>query len=76
MNPKHMQWLTAMAVSKSTNQFKVDENSGVFGYRISMIDFDQENLEYFRQIGKLVELYDIEGVGRNSFILIWFCSPI
>ncbi len=64
-----MQWLTAMAGSKSTNQFKVDENSGIFGHRISMIDFDQEDLDYFRQIGRLVEFHDVEGVVETALSL-------
>jgi hypothetical protein len=64
-----MQWLTAMAASKSTNQFKVDENSGVFGHQISMIDFDQKNLDYFRQIGKLIEFNDVEGVVETALSL-------
>ncbi len=64
-----MQWLTAMAVSKSTNQFKVDENSGIFGHRISMIDFDQADLEYFRQIGRIVEFNDVEGMVETALSL-------
>jgi hypothetical protein len=34
-----------------------------------MIGFSQENLGYFRQIGKLVKLYDMEGTVETALFL-------
>ncbi len=55
-----IQWLTAMAASKAENDdIIMDIHSGVFGHRVSMLDFSPENLAHFRKIGDLVEFKDV-----------------
>ena len=64
-----LQWLSDMAAAKSKKQFKFDENTGVYGHQITMMDFSQDDLQYFREIGKLVEFNDIEGVVETALSL-------
>lgn len=56
-----IQWLTAMAAGSGSSDIAVDEKSGVFGHRISLLDFSPELLEHYRQIGRLVEFEDKPG---------------
>ncbi|MBN1669141.1 MAG: hypothetical protein JW862_18750 [Anaerolineales bacterium] len=57
-----LQWLTAMAAWQVDDEFVLDERTGIFGHKVTMLDFDPEELAYFRQIGRLVEFYDEPGV--------------
>ncbi len=57
-----LQWLTAIAATQSQDQVQVDERTGVFGHRIVMLDFSEEQLAYFREVGRLVEFKDEPGV--------------
>jgi hypothetical protein len=61
-----LQWLTALAAGQSggqeRDQIMVDEQSGVFGHRITMLDFSPDQLERFRQIGRIVEFESRPGV--------------
>ncbi|MBM4430885.1 MAG: hypothetical protein FJ026_11155 [Chloroflexi bacterium] len=57
-----LQWLTAMAITEASEKIVVDERTGVFGHRIAMLDFQPDELAYFREIGRLVEFYDEPGV--------------
>lgn len=56
-----IQWLTAVAVAQNESEIVVDEKSGVFGHKVSMLDFNPEDLAHFRMIGKLVEFADQPG---------------
>ena len=47
----------------------VDERTGVFGHKVTMLDFSPEDLAYFRQIGRLVEFYDEPGVVETALAL-------
>ena len=53
-----LQWLTSMAAQSSGDDLVVDESSGVFGHRVSMLDFSPTELARFREIGKVVEIVD------------------
>jgi len=64
-----MQWLTAIAASQSGDQMVVDIRSGVFGHRITLLDFSPQRLNYFRKIGKLVEFLDRPGVVETALAL-------
>src|SRR5574341_909795 len=64
-----IQWLTAMAASKDQDDIVLDARTGVFGHRISMLDFSPAELNYFRQIGRLVEFEDKPGVVETAFAL-------
>jgi len=55
-----IQWLTAMAAVKADDDdIIMDIHSGVFGHRVSMLDFSPEDLAHFRKIGELVEFKDV-----------------
>ena len=64
-----LQWLTAMTASQQETEIVVDEKSGVFGHRITMLDFSDEDLAHFREIGKLVEFADIPGKVETALAL-------
>ncbi|MGQ9501555.1 MAG: hypothetical protein ACUVSF_12805 [Anaerolineae bacterium] len=65
-----LQWLTAIAASRAAlGQVVVDASSGVFGHRASMLDFDPAELEYFRQVGRLVEFADAPPLVETALAL-------
>lgn len=64
-----LQWLTSMAAYKESGQISMDTRSGVFGHNISMLDFSDKDLEYFRRIGKIVEFDDIPGKVETALAL-------
>lgn len=64
-----LQWLAAMASSQSGGDIVVDTRSGVFGHKVTMLDFSPEDLAHFRQIGRLVEFEDQPGVVETALAL-------
>ncbi len=64
-----LQWLTNMASAREGNEITIDARSGVFGHNITMLDFSQQELDYFRRIGKLVEFEDTPGVVETALAL-------
>ena len=64
-----LQWLTSMAAAKDSESISMNTRSGVFGHNISMLDFNEEELEYFRRIGRLVEFEDVPGVIETALAL-------
>jgi hypothetical protein len=64
-----MQWLTAISAAKSEGEVVVDTKSGVFGHKITLLDFSTEDLAYFRKIGDLVEIHDRPGVVETALAL-------
>jgi hypothetical protein len=65
-----LQWLTAMAAMRSGEDDVVfDEHSGVFGHRVSMLDFSPADLAHFREIGRLVEFQDTPGLVETALAL-------
>jgi hypothetical protein len=64
-----LQWLTAIAASEAKDDIVVDEKLGVFGHKVSMLDFSPQDLEHFRKIGRLVEFYDVPGVVETALAL-------
>jgi hypothetical protein len=65
-----LQWLSAMAGLSSTHQdVVIDVRSGVFGHKVTMLDFSDEDLEHFREIGRLVEFYDVPGKVETALAL-------
>lgn len=63
-----LRWLTAMAAAQG-EEVVLDERTGVFGHRISMLDFSPTDLEHFRRIGRLVEFKDIPGKVETALAL-------
>jgi hypothetical protein len=64
-----LQWLTSMAAYHENNQITMDTRSGVFGHNISMLDFSDKELEYFRRVGRIVEFEDITGKVETALAL-------
>lgn len=52
------QWLTAMAAVQAGGGWAVDEEAGVYGHRVTLLDFDRETLERYRRIADIVQLPD------------------
>jgi hypothetical protein len=64
-----LQWLTAIAATQDSDDLVVDTRSGVFGYKVTMLDFSPKDLDYFRQIGKIVEIPDRPGIVETALAL-------
>lgn len=63
-----LQWLTALAADQG-EEIVTDERTGVFGHRVSMLDFSPADLEHFRRLGRLVEFKDVPGVVETALAL-------
>jgi hypothetical protein len=55
------QWLTAMAASGAM-EWEVDEEAGIYGHEISLLDFDKATLDRYRRIADIVQLPDLSNV--------------
>lgn len=64
-----LQWLTAIHASKHEEDIVFDDRTGVFGHKISMLDFSSEDLAHFRKVGRLVEFQDIPGKVETALAL-------
>ena len=64
-----LQWMTAIISMKSSMDITIDAKTGVFGNKIVMLDFKPDELEYFREIGRLVEFKDEPGVVETALAL-------
>ena len=51
------QWITAMKASE-TGAFRVDQEAGVYGHRVTLLDFDPRDLARYRRLAALAELPD------------------
>jgi hypothetical protein len=64
-----LQWLTAIQDSKQDGDIVFDDRTGVFGHKVSMLDFSSEDLAHFRKVGRLVEFQDIPGKVETALAL-------
>ena len=64
-------WLAAMTEKEGveTSDIVIDEQEGVFGHRVSMLDFSPHDLARFRSIGAIVEVTGPEGVAEGALAL-------
>jgi hypothetical protein len=64
-------WLAAMTREDGveTSDIVIDEQDGVFGHRVSMLDFSARDLARFRRIGEVVEVTGPEGVAEGALAL-------
>lgn len=53
-----IQWLTAITAMDHQTDLAVDHESGVFGHRVVLLDFDPADLERVRRVAAIVELDD------------------
>ena len=51
-------WVVAIEAESSGGDVVVDVDSGVYGHRVSMLDFTQRDLARFRRIGEIVGFAD------------------
>jgi hypothetical protein len=51
------QWLTSMSASDAMG-WEIDEEIGIYGHEITLLDFDKATLERYRRIAEIVELPD------------------
>ena len=66
---KALQWLTAIAAARDGQEIVEDSRTGVFGHKFSMLDFNPQELEHFRAIGRLVEFADQPGRVETALAL-------
>ena len=52
------EWVQAMANEEAGGDLLVDVNTGVYGHRVSMLDFAPADLARFREMGKIVGFDD------------------
>ena len=64
-----LQWLSAIANWSTGGDIEYDRDTGVFGHKVSMLDFSPRQLSYFREIGRLVEFKDQPGVVETALAL-------
>ena len=64
-----LQWLTAIAAAQEEDDVVFDQRAGVFGHKISMLDFSDADLAHFRKLGQLVEFVDIPGKVETALAL-------
>src|SRR3972149_7856780 len=65
-----LQWLAAVASAPGDeDDIVLDVKSGVFGHRVTMLDFSVDDLAHFRKIGSLVEFSDIPGKVETALAL-------
>ncbi len=56
---KAIQWLTTIAALDHDGQnLKVDQQSGIYGHRVVLLDFDPADLDRVRRVAAIVELED------------------
>lgn len=64
-----LQWLTSMASTRDDDSITMNTRSGVFGHKISMLDFSDKDLEYFKRVGQIVEFADVAGQIETALAL-------
>lgn len=64
-----VEWLAAVTSAKGDDDIVLDVQTGVFGHRLTMLDFSANDLAHFRKIGRLVEFHDIPGQVETALAL-------
>jgi hypothetical protein len=64
-----LQWLTSMAACEGDQEIGIDVESGVYGHKVTLLDFGPKQLEHYRQIGRLVEFDDEPGVVETALAI-------
>lgn len=62
-------WMNSIAEATGDSDIVVDRDAGVFGHKVSMLDFNPQDLARFRAIGKIVEFEDIPGQVETALAL-------
>ena len=61
--------MTAITTTSEGEDIVMDKSSGVFGHKVSMLDFDPKDLARFRAVGKIVEFEDVPGKIETALAL-------
>jgi len=64
-----LQWLNAISEARDEDDVVFDHRSGVFGHKVSMLDFSPDDLAHFRKVGQLVEFPDVPGKIETALAL-------
>ncbi|KAA3639663.1 MAG: hypothetical protein DWP92_04335 [Armatimonadetes bacterium] len=56
------EWLDAIGVAKAEVGVEFDRRAGVYGHRVTMLDFDPTDLAYFRRVADIVGFDDEEDI--------------
>jgi hypothetical protein len=64
-----LQWMAKIAAWKAYDDVEVNDADGIFGHRIVMLDFDPQELAYFREIGRVVEVPGVPGVVETALAI-------
>ncbi len=62
-------WTKSVTEVKGDNDLTIDREMKIFGHKITLQDFDTQDIERFRSIGKIVEFYDIPGVVETALAI-------
>ncbi|BAZ09565.1 hypothetical protein NIES4071_13740 [Calothrix sp. NIES-4071] len=62
-------WMKSITEATGDSDITVDKETGVFGHKATMLDFDPKELERYREIGKIVEFDDVPGVVETALAL-------
>jgi len=57
-----LEWIIAVSEAERESAFAQDAQTGVFGHRISLMDFDPSELGHFRRLAQMVRLARRDGV--------------
>ncbi|MDF5731901.1 MAG: hypothetical protein PUP92_28830 [Rhizonema sp. PD38] len=55
-------WMKSITEATGDSDIVVDKETGVFGHKVTMLDFNPQEIARFRAIGKIVEFEDVPGV--------------
>lgn len=62
-------WVNTVTTTDGDDRVVTDERTGIFGHRLSMLDFDPQQLARFRAIGRIVEFEDVPGQVETALAL-------
>ncbi|MBC1223240.1 hypothetical protein GNF10_06200 [Nostoc sp. UCD121] len=62
-------WMNSITEATGDSDIVVDKDTGAFGHKVTMLDFDPQELARFRAIGKIVEFEDIPGVVETALAI-------
>jgi hypothetical protein len=63
------EWVTAMGSEAMGGEVVVDVDSGVYGHRVTMLDFSQQDLARFREMAEVVGFQDRPGIVSTALAL-------
>lgn len=70
LNEEEMQkWIQAVSANDGDHDLVTDEETGIFGHKVSMLDFDPAQLARFRTIGQMIEFDDVPGKVETALAL-------